>query len=91
MMTVGRSLAKWKRLSTGPMSWTEFVVHDADDLLAGIERSEHVLAERLLGDALDEVVGDVEIDVGLEQGGADLLQALLDVGLGEPASACADV
>ena len=41
----------------------------------------------LLGDALDEVVGDIEVDVGLEQGTADLAQALADVGLGDSAPA----
>ena len=58
-----------------------------DDLLAGIEGAQHFLADRLLGDALDEVVGDVEVDVGFEQGLADLLQAFADVGFGEPAAA----
>ena len=41
----------------------------------------------LLGDALDEVVGDVEVDVGFEQGRADLRAGLPDVGLGDPAAA----
>ena len=53
----------------------------------GLSDAQHVLAERLLGDALDEVVGDVEVDVGLEQGGADLLQPVPDVGFGDAAPA----
>ena len=39
-----------------------------DDLLAGVEGAQHFLADGLLGDALDEVVGDGEVDVGVEQG-----------------------
>ena len=58
-----------------------------DDLLAGVERAEDFLADGLLGDALDERVDDVEVDVGFEQGLADLAQAFADVGLGEPAAA----
>ena len=65
----------------------QLLIDDVDDLLARIERAQHLLAERLLLDALDEFVGDVEIDVGFEQGGADLLQAILDVGFGDAALA----
>src|SRR5262249_25007467 len=55
--------------------------------LAGVKSAEHFLAERLLGDAGDEVVGDGEVDVGVEKGLTDLAQPLADVGLGEPAAA----
>ncbi len=37
--------------------------------------------------ALDEVAGDGEVDVGVEQGLADLLHGLADVGLGDAAAA----
>ena len=50
-----------------PHEVDQLVVDDLDDLLAGIEGAQDVLAERFLGDALDEVVGDGEIDVGVEQ------------------------
>ena len=36
-----------------------------------------------LADAGDDVAGDADVDVGLEQGGADLAQDLVDVGLGQ--------
>ena len=55
-----------------PHQGDQFVVDDADDLLAGVEGAENLLAERLLGDALDKVVGDREIDVGVEQGSCGL-------------------
>ena len=47
-----------------------------DDLLAGIERAQHFLADRLFRDPLDEGIGDVEVDVGFEQRAAHLLQAV---------------
>ena len=65
----------------------QLVVDVADDLLAGVDRAQHFLADRFLGDALDEDVGDIVVDVGVEQGAADLHQALADVGLGDPAAA----
>ena len=46
-----------------------------------------VRADRLLADAGDDVADDADVDVGLEQRGADLLQDLVDVGLGQPALA----
>ena len=40
-----------------------------------------------LADAGHEVADDLEVDVGLEQGEADLPQDLVDLGLAEPAPA----
>ena len=45
-----------------------------------------VLADRLVGDALDEGVGDVEIHVGFQERVADQLKAVADIRLGEPLS-----
>ena len=45
----------------------QFLMDDADDLLAGIERREHLFADGLLGDAGHEVLDDRVADVGLEQ------------------------
>lgn len=45
----------------------ELSVDDADDLLAGVERVENLLAHRINGDAVDEVLDDRIADVGLEQ------------------------
>ena len=50
----------------------ELVVDDLHDLLAGRDALQHLLAERLLAHARDEVLDDVEVDVGLQQGQADL-------------------
>ena len=65
----------------------EFVVDDAHDLLAGVQRAEHGLADGPLGDALNEVVGDGEVDVGVQQGAADFLQTVANIGFGQAAAA----
>ncbi len=54
----------------------ELVVDDFDDLLAGGDGLEDLLAGALLLDALDEFAGDLELDIGGEEGGADLLEGL---------------
>src|SRR5215470_19398326 len=65
----------------------QLVIDYADDLFAGVEGAQDLLADGALGDALDEGVGDRVIDVGVEQGLADFLEALADVGLGDSAAA----
>ena len=62
----------------------QLAVDDLDDLLAGVEHLRSGGPDRLGADAGDDVAGDADVDVGLEQGGADLAQHLVDVGLGEP-------
>ena len=65
----------------------ELVVDDLDDLLAGGQRLQDVLADGLLADARDEVLDDLEVDVGLEQGETDLAHGGIHVGLAHPAAA----
>ena len=65
----------------------ELLVDDADDLLARIERLEHLLADGLLGDALHEVADDREADVGFEQRLLDELEPVAHVRFGELALA----
>ena len=65
----------------------ELVVDDLDDLLARGDRFGDGLAAGLVVDALDEIAGDRERDVGLEQGDADLAQRGRDVLVGERALA----
>ena len=61
----------------------ELVVDDLDDLLAGVDPAEHVGADRAFPNVGDEVLDDLEVDVRLEQGEADLAQRLVEVGLGD--------
>ena len=65
----------------------ELVVDDLHDLLAGGQAREHVRPDRLLADARDEVLDDLEVDVRLEQRQADLAHRGIDVGLRDPAAA----
>ena len=65
----------------------ELVADDFDDLLGGGEGGGDFGAEGLGADVFDEVAGDVEVDVGLEEGDADLAEGVVDVLVGEGALA----
>ena len=65
----------------------QLVVDDLDDLLAGGQALEDLLADRPLADPRDEVLDDLEVDVGLEQRQPDLAHRGVDVGLADPAAA----
>ena len=56
----------------------QLLVDDLHDLLAGRQAAHHVLAERPLPHACDEVLDDLEVDVGLEQREADLAHRARD-------------
>jgi len=65
----------------------EFVVDDFDDLLGGGEGGGDFFAESAGADVLDELVDDGEVDVGLEEGEADLAEGVGDVLVGDGALA----
>ena len=65
----------------------EAVVHELDDLLAGVEALEDVLPEGRGLHPGDEVLDDLEVDVGLEQREADLAHRLVDCVLVQPPGA----
>ena len=65
----------------------ELVADDLDDLLGGGEGGGDLGAQGLGADLFDEVAGDVQVDVGFEQGDADLAQGFVDVLVGEGALA----
>ena len=65
----------------------ELVVDDLDDLLAGGDALQHLLAGALGLDALGELPGDLEVDVGGEERGAHLGEGRRHVLLGELADA----
>ena len=65
----------------------ELVGDDFDELLGGVEGGGDVGAEGAGADVLDEVLGDGEVDVGLEEGGADLAEGVGDVFVGDGALA----
>lgn len=61
----------------------KLVVDDLDDLLCRGEALEYVLSEAAFLDPIDEILDDLEIDVGLQQGETHFAQAFLDVVLVE--------
>ena len=61
----------------------EFIVDDFDDLLAGMDALDDFLAEGLGFDAVDEIAGDLEIDIGFEKSHTDLAEGVRDIGLGD--------
>ena len=56
----------------------ELVMDDLHHLLARVQVLQHLLAERPLAHARDEVLDDAEVDVCLEQGQADLAHGARD-------------
>ncbi len=64
----------------------ELVVDDLDDHLAGRDRAQDLLADRLGLHLVDEVAHHIERHVGLEQRAAHLAHRLADVALGERAA-----
>ena len=52
---------------------------DLDDQLPRGDRLQHFLAGALLLHALDELAGDLEVDIGGEQGGAHFLECVRHV------------
>jgi hypothetical protein len=64
----------------------QLVGHDLHDLLARVERLEHVLAERPLLYRRGELLDDLEVHVRLEQREAHLAHRLVHVVLGQLAA-----
>src|SRR5262245_14280806 len=62
----------------------QLAMHELDEVLLGAQAPQHLLAERVLLDRLDEVADDADVDVGLEEREADVAQRLLDVSLADP-------
>jgi hypothetical protein len=65
----------------------QLVVDDLDDLLAGRDSLEDILAHALGLHALGELADDLEVHVGSQEGGTHLLEGLRDVFLREFAEA----
>ncbi len=55
----------------------QLVVDDLDDLLAGRDGLQHLLAQGPLLDTGKELAGHLEVDVGLQEDASDLTEALL--------------
>ena len=66
----------------------ELLVDDLHDLLGGVERLVDLVAEGALAHLAGEVLDDLERDVGVEQGAADLADGAVDIRRRELALAC---
>ena len=70
-----------------PEQRDQLVAHDPDDLLGRGQGLEDFLAQRALLHPIDELPGDVEVNVGVEQGVPNLARRLVDVALRHPPAA----
>ena len=81
---VGRAVLCKRELGVrGAEQRGELVQNNADDVLRGGERVKHLGVKALLLAARHEVLDHAEVDVGLEQGEANLAHGDVDVILGE--------
>ena len=62
----------------------QFVVDDLDHDLAGVEALDHLGAQRGFAHVFAELLDDVVVDVGFEQGFAHVPHRVGNVGLGDP-------
>ena len=65
----------------------ELLKNDLDDLLGRVERLAQLFANGSLANTTDHVLGDVEVDVGLEKRQPDLAQDVIDIVLIELSTA----
>ena len=77
--TVGGCEANFSLAVSLPRISTSSSRTNLDDLLAGRKRGQHLLADGLVLDVVDELLDNFEVDVGLKQRQADLAQRLLHV------------
>ena len=82
-----RHRAELQSLATLAEHGGELVVDDLHQLLRGRNRPELRDPDGLLLDALEELAGQGEVDVGLEEDAAHLAQPFLDVRFGENTAA----
>jgi hypothetical protein len=83
----GRLGGELEARGVGAEGGDELVADDLDDLLGWRQGCSDCCSEGLGADLLDEIAGDLEVDVGFEQGDADLAQSFVDVLVGEGALA----
>ena len=74
------------RIVSPPSVCDQLLVDDVDDLLRRVQRLVELDPDAPLPDPGDQPADDLEVDVGLEQGQADLAQDLVDIVLAEAAA-----
>ena len=83
----GRDRAQLQPFATLAEHRRELVIDDLHQLLGGRDRLELTDADCLLLDALEELAGQGEVDVGLEEDATYFTQPVLDVRFGEDTTA----
>ena len=83
MMTVGGFLANSRRRCCAAQDADELLVDDLHDLLGRVQRLVDLVAEGALAHLAGELLDDLERDVGVEQGAADLADGSVDIRRGE--------
>ena len=78
-MTQGGLEGMCRRLTSPPHEGDELLVDDLDDLLGGGQTLKDGGAHRPLGHRVHKLLGDLVVDVRLQQGQADLPHGGLDV------------
>jgi hypothetical protein len=63
----------------------QFIANDLDHLLSGRERGQHFLAQRLFANVVDQLLDDLEVDVGFQQRHTNFFQRFADVFFGQRA------
>ena len=76
---LGEAARQVEVAALGTEQRNHFIADDFDDLLSGLDAGDDLLAERFFLHAGDELLGDLEIDVRIEQGHAHFAQRLGDV------------
>ena len=61
----------------------QLAMDELDEVLLGREAPQHLFAEGVLLDGLDELLDDADVDVGLEERQPHVAERLLDVALGD--------
>ena len=67
----------------GTEKFDQFIVDNFDDLLARLDAKKDFLTDGFVFNAVDEIAGDLKIDVRFEQGETDFAEGLADVFLGD--------
>ena len=85
--TVGRARSVGELEGLAAEDPDQLLVDRLDDLLAGGETAGERLATAAVAHRGHEPADHAELDVGLQEGGADLAQRLVEIGVGQPAAA----
>jgi hypothetical protein len=72
--------AEIERRILAAQRFDQHVMDDLDDLLAGRDRADDVLADRARADLVDEVLDDRQRHIGVDQRRAHFAQRLIDIG-----------